>query len=79
MELEGIVRKGCVVFDEDVKLPEGLSVKVSLPDEAVGALPESPPPSTDYELFREIIGKAVGLPSNMALNHHHYIRGGPKR
>jgi hypothetical protein len=72
MELEGTVHNGVVVLDAEAPLPEGTRVKVT-PCEPV------PSVSTHYEIFRDIIGKAEGLPEDFALNHNHYIRGGPKK
>ena len=51
--------------------PEGVKVTASGSTQPV--LP------THYELLHDIIGQAQGLPEDMAINHNHYIRGGPKQ
>jgi len=73
MELEGTVQNGVVVIESDSSLPEGTRVKVTVPDSPQPVMP------THYDLFRDIIGQAKGLPEDMAKNHNHYIRGGPKQ
>ena len=72
MELEGTIHNGVVVLDVEATLPEGTRVKAT-PCEQTSS------PKTHQEIFRDIIGKAVGLPEDFALNHNHYIRGGPKK
>ena len=72
MEIEGTVQNGVVILETGSPLPEGTRVTVT-PREL------APPMPTHYDLFREVIGQAVGLPEDMALNHNHYIRGGPKQ
>ena len=73
MEIEGTVHNGVVVLESAPALPEGTRVKVTAPDLS------EPVPPTHYDLFRDIIGQADGLPEDLALNHNHYIRGGPKQ
>ena len=70
IELAGKVVNGVVVLDEGPKLAEGTRVKVV-------AQPEELP--TLYERFKDVIGKAEGLPPDMAENHDHYLHGLPKR
>ena len=36
-------------------------------------------PRTLAEIFRDVIGKAQGLPADMAEHHDHYLYGTPKR
>ena len=72
MSFTGHVQNGVVVFDEPIAMPEGTRVTVS-------SCTPTPPAPTHYDLFREVIGQAVGLPEDMAKNHNHYIRGGPKQ
>jgi hypothetical protein len=71
MNYIGEMRGGVVVFPAPVPIPEGTKVEV--------ALHESAKPPTHFEQFQEIIGQAVGLPEDMALNVTHYLRGGPKQ
>ncbi|MBI1832496.1 MAG: hypothetical protein HYR84_13725 [Planctomycetes bacterium] len=70
MEIEGTVHNGVVVTESP--LPEGTRVTVTPHEPAATVL-------THYDLFREVIGQAVGLPEDMAKNHNHYIRSGPKQ
>ena len=72
MSFAGHVQNGVVVFDEPSTLSEGTAVEVT-PCEPAPSVP------THYDLFHEVIGRAVGLPEDMAKNHNHYIRGGPKQ
>ncbi len=70
MELIGTVHDGVVILDEGASLPEGTRVIVA---------EQSPPAATThFDLFREIVGRATGLPDDMAMNHNHSIHGGPK-
>ena len=73
MEIEGTVQNGVVVLESESSLPDGTRVKVMAAGSSQLILP------THYELFRDIIGQAQGLPEDMAMNHNHYIRGGPKQ
>lgn len=72
MEIEDTVHNGVVVLETESPLPEGTRVTVTL-HEPTASVP------THYDLFREVIGQAVGLPEDMAKNHNYYIRGGPKQ
>lgn len=71
MEIDGTIQDGVVILDTDSPLPDGTRVKVTAPDAA-----EKP---THYDLLRDIIGQAQGLPEDLAKNHNHYVRGGPKQ
>jgi hypothetical protein len=73
MEIEGTVHNGVVVLESASALPEGTRVKVTAPDTRPPAAP------THYDLFHDVIGQAEGLPEDLANNHNHYIRGGPKQ
>ncbi len=73
MEIEGTVQNGVVVLESASALPDGTRVKVMAPDSGKPAAP------THYDLFHDIIGQAQGLPEDLAKNHNHYIRGGPKQ
>ena len=69
MEYQGKVINGVVVLEDGKALPEGTTVKVRAVDE----------PPTWGEVFKDVMGKAVGMPSDMARNHDHYLHGAPKR
>lgn len=69
MIIQGHVENGVVVLDEPVVLPEGTAVEVSL---------ETTQPCPLWEMLMQHAGKAEGLPSDLAMNHDHYLYGVPK-
>ena len=71
MQYEGHVAGGVIVLDDKANLPEGTRVQV------VPIAPQEP--RTLAEKFQNVIGKASGLPDDMAAQHDHYIHGSPKR
>ena len=71
MIYQGHVKSGQIVLDEPVELEEGTAVQVELLTEQ--------PRKTLAERFKNIIGKAKGLPDDLAENHDHYLYGTPKR
>jgi hypothetical protein len=79
MVYNGHIRQGIVVLDQPVVLPEGLPVRVEV------AEAQSPPSSTGGQTespgqrLLKYAGKAVGLPSDAARNHDHYLYGTAKR
>ncbi len=76
MTYRGQIRNGVVVLDGKPDLDEGTVVTVEpvkTPAEPDAQLP------TLAEVFKNIAGKAEGLPEDMAENHDHYIHGTPKR
>ena len=72
------VENGTVVLDEPVNVTDGTRVSVVVldapPDEEV-----EDHPRTDYDRLKHLIGKAEGLPSDLAENHDHYLHGRPKK
>jgi len=77
MTYRGYVKNGAVVLDPPAELPEGAEVKVDvvgLPCDADEA--EGP---TLYEQYKDVIGIAEGLPSDLARNHDHYLHGQPRK
>jgi hypothetical protein len=78
MTFVGRYRNGVVVFDAPPSLLEGATVEVA-------PIPAPAPPQCESrqptwgEVFKDFIGKANGLPSDMARNHDHYIHGARKR
>jgi hypothetical protein len=79
MVYRGHVEKGVVVLDEPVVLPDGLAVNVELTQSVqqgptIGKCEET----LGQKMLRHA-GKAVGLPSDLAENHDHYLYGTPKR
>jgi hypothetical protein len=79
MVYSGHVKQGMVVLDRAVALPEGLQVRVEVPETTI------PPASSDVQgvaagqRLLKYAGKAVGLPSDAARNHDHYLYGTAKR
>jgi hypothetical protein len=76
IEYSGEVRNGVVIFDGSSPLPpEGTKVRVEpLIDEA-----GDPTMPTLAERLQPVLGKAKGLPPDMAAQHDHYLHGLPKR
>ena len=72
MKFTGVVKDGVVVLIEGPRLKDGTPVEVEVTDSD-----ENRP--TLAEIFKNVAGKAVGLPSDMARNHDHYLYGLPKR
>lgn len=79
MTFRGRVKNGVVTLDDPSDLPDGTAVSVR-------PLKASPRPAAGpkevaslYERLKPVIGKAVGLPPDAALNHDHYLYGVPKR
>ena len=77
MTYRGHVKNGVVVLDDAVALPEGceVAVVVTPPEETAT---ESGAP-TLFEQLAAIIGKGQNLPSDLAVNHDHYLHGLPKK
>ena len=71
MQCMGKVMGGVVVLDEDGKIAEGTVVRVQTVEE------EDLP--TLAALFKDVAGKAVDLPPDLAENHDHYLHGLPKK
>lgn len=72
MTYRGRVKNGVIVLDPPATLPEGAEVHVAPAD------PEESGP-TWAVVFKDVIGKAEGLPTDAALNHDHYLYGTPKK
>ena len=70
MVYRGHIKNGVVVFEDPIPLPEGAEVQVE---------PVNGNPSTLAKRFKDIIGCAKGLPSDLAKNHDHYLHGTPKK
>jgi hypothetical protein len=78
MTLEGHIKDGRVILDTPVVLPEGTKVTISVqPNPSQVAKDEEFP--TLYDRLKPVIGKAKGLPADLAINHDHYLHGQPKR
>lgn len=70
MTIEGTVQNGAVVLDNSAQIPNGTRVQVIVPE-------ESGKPTLLGLL--ELAGTVNDLPSDMALNHDHYLHGHPKK
>jgi hypothetical protein len=73
MIVEGTVQNGVAVPTGGELLPEGAAVTIIVRAPAQrsnGAL---------RDLLLEFAGSIVGLPSDMAAQHDHYLHGRPKR
>jgi len=71
MVYRGHVQGGVVVLAPDVRLPEGVEVRV----EPL----ESSPRKTLAEQLGDLVGSVPDLPADMAKQHDHYLHGAPKR
>lgn len=65
MTYRGRVEDGVVVLKDSPELQEGTEVEVT----PVAGSP------TWAEVFKDVIGKAEGLPSDSSRNHDHYLYG----
>ena len=72
MTYRGRVKNGVIVLDPPAVLPEGAEVEVSPTSEDLSH-------PTWAEVFKDIIGKAEGLPPDSSINHDHYLYGAPKK
>jgi hypothetical protein len=63
MTYKGVVKGGVVVLDGDVRLPDGATVQVALPDSDGN----QKAPSL-FERLESVIGQAKGLPEDAASN-----------
>ena len=78
MTIQGHIENGRVVLEGAVGLPEGTKVTVVVPGAAEECASPERLPSL-YERLQSVAGKAKGLPTDLALNHDHYLHGQPKR
>jgi hypothetical protein len=79
MSFTGIVENGAIKLPLGLDLPEGLQVEITLPASAAKeAKGEGDAPSL-YEQFKPFIGVMDDLPSDLAINHDHYLYGSPKQ
>ena len=76
MTYRGHVEKGVIVLDPPAQLPEGAEVEVHT---AAPRSNESTSESTWAEVFRDVIGRAEGLPADSSVNHDHYLYGAARK
>lgn len=78
MVVRGHIEKGLVVPDEPLTLADGTLVTIAT---VIDAPREDASESrrTLADRLRNVIGKAVDLPEDAALNHDFYLYGAPKK
>jgi len=69
MELEGTFQGGVVVPDDASRLEEGTRVRIEPLEK----------PKTFGEMYGDLCGEFPELPTDLAMQHDHYIYGTPKR
>lgn len=78
MTLQGHFENGHIVLDTPVVLPDGTKVTVSVQPVSKLDGSEEELPSL-YDRLKSVAGSAQGLPTDLAINHDHYLHGQPKR
>jgi len=78
MVYRGHVENGMIRLEDAPTLPEGVEVEVRLLAEDTSQEEEEKVPSL-YERLKDIVGKAEGLPPDLAENHDHYLHGRAKQ
>lgn len=78
MPHRGCIKNGLVEPVEPFPWPEGTEVTVDVATPSDNETPDDAPP-TLYEQLKPLIGKATGLPADLAENHDHYLHGRPKK
>ena len=78
MVYRGHIRDGRIELDEQVRLPEGAPVEVTITPQPPAVQKDELGP-TLYERLKPIIGIAKGLPPDASINVDHYLYGQPKR
>lgn len=79
MVYRGRVKNGVVILEDCARLEEGAEVSVRPLRRAARCRKRNKPPRTLYERLKPFIGKVKGWPSDMSVNHDHYLYGTPKR
>jgi len=78
MAIQGHVENGHIVLDSPLRLPEGTKITVLVQSDDRESHSSVTFPSL-FERLKSVAGKAKGLPSDLAINHDHYLHGQPKR
>ena len=78
MVYRGHVENGMVRLDDAPILPEGMEVEVHLLAENAAKQGEEEPASL-FERLKDVVGKAEGLPPDLAENHDYYLHGQARR
>ena len=79
MSFRGQFKSGVIVFDSPPPLPEGAVVEVQPVDPSSSAGRGRDDLPSWGDVLKDFVGKAKGLPPDMARNHDHYIHGTRKR
>ncbi len=80
MTLHGHIHNGEIVFDAQVALPEGASVRVEvLAASASVSAPATGLTPTLLEILGDVVGAVDDLPADGARNLDHYLYGTPNR
>jgi predicted DNA-binding antitoxin AbrB/MazE fold protein len=77
MVYRGHVENGVIRLQDAPDLPEGVEVEVRVLGEESSEKAEEIP--SLYERLKDVVGKAEGLPPDLAENHDHYLHGQAKR
>jgi len=77
MVYRGRVENSAIRLEETAALPDGVEVDVRLLAEI--SSPEQADVPSLYERLKDVVGKAKGLPPDLAENHDHYLHGRAKR
>jgi len=78
MIYHGRIKNGVVVLDPPALLPEDTPVQVEVESAVAPVEPQDEGAARKIslaEVFKDIIGKAEGLPSDSSENHDHYLYG----
>lgn len=74
MVYRGRVENGVIRLEGSATLPEGAQVEVRLLAE--GGFQEGEEETASlYERLKDVVGKAKGLPPDLAAHHDHYLHG----
>ena len=74
MTYRGHVENGVIQLEDAPALPDGVEVEVRLLAEIASPTGKEQIPSL-YERLKDVVGKAEGLPPDLAANHDHYLHG----
>jgi len=80
MTYHATVKNGALVLEEPLALPEGSRVEVEVRPSAIADTTDGKEQiPTLSEQLSGLIGKAPGLPEDLAENHDHYLYGRNKK
>jgi len=79
MVVHGHVENGKIVLDENAPLAEGVKVRIEFMQADSAKVDKSTETPSLYDRMKGFIGSLEGLPSDLAINHDHYLHGQPKR